>query len=184
MQCAYAILSSVTCPVLQYFSTFSHKRHDFRKKNKVTEHKMCFLIFSTTFFWNISHTKKIWTRCNKKYIRLHVKYPLFLSDFNETLIFVTNFRKILKFQISWKSVHLKSIRSVRTDRRTDMTNLIVAFRNFANSPKKTGGKMDGTQTRRERCRQLLCGLNEHRRYWSLKGAAVDCTVWKNRFGRI
>ena len=25
------------------------------------------------------------------YIRLHVKYPLFLSDFNETLIFLTYF---------------------------------------------------------------------------------------------
>ena len=28
-------------------STFSHKRHDFR--GKVTEHKMCVLIFCTTF---------------------------------------------------------------------------------------------------------------------------------------
>jgi len=26
-------------------------------------------------------------------IGLHVEYPLFLSDFNETLIFSTNFRK-------------------------------------------------------------------------------------------
>jgi hypothetical protein len=31
-----------------YFSTLSHKRCDFRRK-KVTEHKMCVLIFSTTF---------------------------------------------------------------------------------------------------------------------------------------
>ena len=30
-----------------YFSTLSHKRHDFQEK--VTEHKMCILIFSTTF---------------------------------------------------------------------------------------------------------------------------------------
>ena len=29
------------------FSTLSHKRHDFREK--VTEHKICVLIFSTTF---------------------------------------------------------------------------------------------------------------------------------------
>ena len=28
MQCACAILSSVACPSLQYFSTVSHKRHD------------------------------------------------------------------------------------------------------------------------------------------------------------
>jgi hypothetical protein len=31
------------------FSKLSHKRHDFRKKKKVTEHKICALIFSTTF---------------------------------------------------------------------------------------------------------------------------------------
>ena len=30
------------------FSTFSHKRYDFREK--VTEHKMCDLIFSTTLY--------------------------------------------------------------------------------------------------------------------------------------
>jgi len=42
------ILPSVTCPVVQYFSTLSHKRHDFRKKN-VIGHKMCVLISSTNF---------------------------------------------------------------------------------------------------------------------------------------
>jgi len=42
------IFSSVTCPAAQYFSTLSHKRHDFRKK-MVTERVMCVLIFCTTF---------------------------------------------------------------------------------------------------------------------------------------
>jgi len=54
----------------------------------------------------------------KKYIGRHVKYSLFLYDFNATWIFKTDFRKILKHQISWKSVQWESS-SMRTNRRTD-----------------------------------------------------------------
>ena len=67
MQRACAILSSVACLPLQYFSTLSHERHDFRG-GEVTEHKMCVLISFTTFVWNISHSKKNWARYDKKRI--------------------------------------------------------------------------------------------------------------------
>jgi len=63
-------------------------------------------------------------------IGLNVEYPLFLSDFNETWIFSTVFRKILKYRISQQSVLWGSISSTRTDGRTDMTKIIVAFHNF------------------------------------------------------
>jgi len=52
------------------------------------------------------------------YIDLHVKYPLFLSNFSETLIFLTDFQKVLKHQISWKSVRWEPCYSMRTEGRT------------------------------------------------------------------
>ena len=133
MQCAWAILSSVACPALQYSSTLSHKRYDFR--NKVTEHKMYVLIFSATFVWNTYHSKKNWAKCNKKMCIFHVKYPLLLSHFNGTCIFSTVFRKTLEYQLP-RSVQWKTTCSMRTDGRTNMMKLIVAIRNFANAPKK------------------------------------------------
>jgi hypothetical protein len=81
---------------------------------------------------------------SKMYIGLHVKCPLFFSDFNESWIFSTDFRKLLKCQISWKSVQWEPSCSMgtdgQTDRLTDMTKLIVAFRNFANAPKNCAGR--------------------------------------------
>jgi hypothetical protein len=66
----------------------------------------------------------------------HVKYPVFLSDFNEIWILSTDFRKSLKYEVSSKSVQWEQSYSMRADGQTDITELIVAFRNFANAPKK------------------------------------------------
>ena len=72
----------------------------------------------------------------------YVQCPLFLSDFNETWIFSTDFRKILKYQISRTSAPSEPSCSMRMDRhtggRTDRERhekIIVAFRNTANMPK-------------------------------------------------
>jgi len=58
-------------------------------------------------------------RYDKNVYCLHLKYLLFLSDFNETLIFPAEFRKIIKYQISQKSIQKEPSYSMRTDRRMD-----------------------------------------------------------------
>ena len=45
-----------------------HKLHELKKK--VVEHKMCVLISSTNFVWNISHYKKKWARYDQKCISI------------------------------------------------------------------------------------------------------------------
>ena len=109
----------------------------FEKKN---EHSICVLIFSTTFVWNISHSKKKWARYDQKYvyIGLHVKCPLFLSDFNETWTFWTDFRKTLNIKFHENPFSGSRVVAYgQTDGRRDrIRNLIVAFLNFTNAPKK------------------------------------------------
>ena len=64
---------------------------------------------------------------------LHVKYPLFLSDFNKTLIFSTDFRKKTQISSFIKILRVGS-ELFHEDGQTDMTKLLVAFRNFVNMP--------------------------------------------------
>jgi hypothetical protein len=57
------ILSSVACLARPQFSTLTQKHNDFFRTNYWTQ--MCVLIVSTTFVWNISHSKKNSVRYNK-----------------------------------------------------------------------------------------------------------------------
>jgi hypothetical protein len=61
---------------------------------------------------------------------VHVNYPLFLLDFNETWIFLTDFPENL---IKLCPVGVKLFHA---DGQMDMMKLIVTFHTFANVPKK------------------------------------------------
>jgi hypothetical protein len=48
----------VVCSALQCSPTLSHERYSFWKK--IIEHKMCYLIYSTTYVWHTSQYKTNW----------------------------------------------------------------------------------------------------------------------------
>jgi len=107
MQYACAVLLTVSCPALHYFCTLSLKK----------------ILNVRCVFWfpvrGLSETFPLLRRdvrdvIKKMYIGLHLKYPLFMSACNETGIFPTDFQKILKCQISWKSIKWEPSCSMRT----------------------------------------------------------------------
>jgi len=119
-----ACQSHLFCAALHYhlwpvlfqniFFTLSHKRYDFWGKK---------LLNTKCVFWLclkfcVKHLA-FWEECSEilsqMYIRLRVKYPLFLSDFNDTRIFLMYFRKIMKCQLSWKSVQWEASCFMRMD---------------------------------------------------------------------
>jgi hypothetical protein len=113
------ILSSVACPTLPYFSTLSHKRHDFREKLSNTK---CVFWFSLRF-WNVSHSKKNSARYYLKYTQVFTYSPRYSCQILiEPVIFSTDFRKILKYQISRISVQCEASCSVWTDGQTWWSN--------------------------------------------------------------
>ena len=72
----------------------------------------------------------------KMYFGLHVKYSLFLSDFNENWIVSSDFDKSsnIKFHEN-PSSGSRVVPCGQTVRQTDMTKLVVAFHNFSDVPK-------------------------------------------------
>jgi hypothetical protein len=76
------------------------------------------------------------------YTGLHVKYPLFLSKFNQIRVLLTCFKNApnIKFHKNSCSEN-RVVPRGRTDRETDMMELTVVFRNFADAPNRRGTPM-------------------------------------------
>jgi len=112
MQRACTVFSSVVSPGLLHFSTLSHKRYGFRKE--VIEHKMCGLRYqnSPLFHWYAINSLKCRVFLTKdlvfpangliKNVALpSSKVPRYCCPILIKLeFFCTDFRKILKYQVS------------------------------------------------------------------------------------
>jgi hypothetical protein len=124
---------AAVCPAIPYFATLTRKRHDFH--SKVNEHKMFILVFSTGFSWNISHSKK--NPARYKCTRYSCKVPVILLVCSLNLHFLDRYSKNIQF-LNFMEIcpaEAEFHAGGRTDRYTDMTQQILAFRNSANAPK-------------------------------------------------
>jgi len=63
----------------------------------------------------------------KMHTGLDINYPLFMSVINQIWIFSTDFRKILKYHMSCKSVQWKRSCSMRRDRHDEAYNRFSQF---------------------------------------------------------
>ena len=105
---------------LYHILTLSHERHDLRGK-KLLNIKCTFLIFSTTFLGHISHSKKNWERCSYECTSTLTYTTVTVVKFYRTSTFSTDFRQILKYQVSRKSLPPAFYADGWTDRH-DATN--------------------------------------------------------------
>ena len=129
--CLHSCLSHPICKAHQSYYTViyelsgctkfsqSQKRHDFLGVGEVIEHKMCVLIFSTTFVGNISHSAKNSARYCHKFthvFRQSARYSCQILKNRRHF-----FRKILKYQTLRKFVQWEPNCSMRTetDRQQD-----------------------------------------------------------------
>ena len=103
-------------PVPLYYIFPTYLARGGLSEKKVIEYKMC--VFLQHFFETFLILRRTERDAIKMNIILLVKYPLFSSDFTETSILSTDFRKTLKYQISWKVVQLEPSCFMRTDSRT------------------------------------------------------------------
>jgi hypothetical protein len=72
---------------------------------------------------------------NKAYLGLHGKCPIFLTDFNKILTFLTDFDRSSQHQISVNSSGgNRADTGEQSDGRPDVMALTGAFRDYAKSP--------------------------------------------------
>ena len=130
------ILSPTPYPALPYFSTLSHKRHDFQKILLNTRH--VFWVPLQTFLEHFSLLRKIQRVIIKNVHSSSCKVPFLFVRFQWNINFLGRFSKNSQISnfMQFRPVGGELFLADRhTDRQADMMILVVAFRKFANASK-------------------------------------------------
>ena len=133
MQCACALLSSVTCLQEVFFSRCDLNIHDFRKETCLNT--KCVFWFSLLF-----RSEKVFIlRRNERHMIKNVrgsscKVPVILVRCEWNLDFLNGFSKIIQIP-NFVNICPVGAELFHVDGQTDKTKLRVAFRNFANATK-------------------------------------------------
>jgi hypothetical protein len=131
------VLPSVACQAVLYFST-SSMIVEIKLLNIKRVFGFSLQSLPETFF----HAKKHWAKYDHKLVWIFIE----ITRYSYRVVMKLEFSRLIfekyGYLISWKSVHLDLKCSIRTvgpsDRRTDMTKLIVTCCNFSNAPKNRG----------------------------------------------
>jgi hypothetical protein len=126
--CMRHIVVSVTCSAVQYFSSFSQTE---RFKKKLEKHKSFDFLYE--FVWNIFYSKNKWERYDQKRVLFIMHTALYYCQVLIKLLFSLQSMEIS----SYNKFHENSSNGRRPVPcgRTDMLQLIVAYRNFTKPPK-------------------------------------------------
>ena len=101
---------------------------------------VCFSFSCECVYFYISHSKKKSVKYRYKRTQFFMRITRYsCQNLTELEFLSTDFRKILGYEVPWKSVQLEPSCCVGRAGRTDMTKLIVAFWNFAKAPKNNKG---------------------------------------------
>ena len=114
-----------------FFHIFLWTAIFFKKKN--TENKMCVLIFSTSFAWNISHSNNKWARYGKKCVLVFTKV---LSDFNHLSLPVTWCTTSLTFNNCTLRPHCIFVICIYLRTNSDLCHLQHKLTGFYNRDEK------------------------------------------------
>ena len=125
VKCAGTKFSSVACPALQHFLHYFTKA---RLSKNLTGHKMCVLMLSTSFrlkhFSFYEDMSEIWRN-------IYIGYSCYILTKIEFYLQIFEKYSNTKFHES-----LSIGNRVVPRGQTDMTKLIIAFRNFANASER------------------------------------------------